>query len=232
MQIHQLERLAVIELLKNRYREKIKNLRVASDISWEEETTSEEEEEPDKAIVVRMRGLRNYLAIAAGILLLIMAGGFWFTNRHYSDSALLADAYNFPQFSEVIDFKGGNGVENLLQNGGNAYRDGNYENAIQLLSTIQDTSVHYNAAQFNLGNLFLKTTQSQKAINAFSSIQKGTQYQEEIDWYLALAWLQKNNTTQTKVELEKILQNPKHSFYNKALDLNNSLKSFYRKLLF
>ncbi len=170
-------------------------------------------------------------SIAASIAVLIVIGNLWYATKTYSDKALIAHFHKLPE-PTLRDT--GVEQENLLINQlSEAYSTKDYNKAIALWSKVS-TDSSYEMAQFHLGHLYLKTGASPQAIEVLNSLQEtgDKRYMEDVDWLLAMAYLQNNEETKALTQLEKIVQNPGHSLYSQAKEMQSKLTSNWRKLVF
>ena len=69
-------------------------------------------------------------AIAAGIILLMGMGLFWFTNQNYGNGALVDKYYMMPNFSSTRS----NGKAEALSTAADSFYKGNYGTSLQLIS--------------------------------------------------------------------------------------------------
>lgn len=181
----------------------------------------------------RSRGRLRVISIAASFLVLIIAGSTVFSNINYSDSRLASSAYQEPIAGTKGIIEDANSVLSL---GLEAYNNGNYEEAIQQFSTIGRSSEFYAEAQYNIANAQYKLGVYQSAIAAFETTITSTRdnnLKESAQWYQLLAYLSSGDTGEPFQKLKKSITDDKAHRYNKpAQRLDDSMKSFWRKLVF
>lgn len=171
---------------------------------------------------------RSVLAVAAGFLMLIAALAFLYGRQQYSDQNLFAQQYESPNWSPI---RGADIATEKYDQAVAAIQGGNRAKAMELLEGISSAEGVYANAQYTLGHLQLEGQQAGDAIQTFETLQdlKDKRYQENVEWFLALAHLQAGNETLTYRHLGVILQNQQHPYYTDALNLQSRLQSFWRR---
>ncbi len=176
---------------------------------------------------------KQWLSIAASLLFLICLGGLWYINDNFSDQSLADANHKLP--SPSFQFKGDQSSSNkdIFKQVSAAYSSKDYPKAIELLSSVTP-SPEYNKARFHLGNLYLETDQATNAISVFEDLltKNDIRYQEEVQWLVAVAYLQNNEPDQSRKALRPILKDPAHSFYKQAVTLAKNLNSPLRIFVF
>lgn len=176
--------------------------------------------------------LRRVLAIAAGLLLLLTIGSLWHYDRYFSNEALLAKYYEFPNVSGL---KRAGDRALTFEEAYIAIAKKDFSTAINLLNSFPSTDPNYWEAQYILANLYLKTGQGQKAAETFERVlllvvDQPEGYTKNIDWWLIMAHLQVGDLEVVKSSLKTLLTQPDHPYHADALSLNSDLNNFWRKL--
>ncbi len=171
---------------------------------------------------------RRAIAIAAGFLLLIAAFSFLYGRQQYSDQKLFAQQYESPNWSPI---RGTTAATAQYDQAIASLQAGNKQEAMAQLSGITRADEVYANAQYALGHLQLQGEQATDAAKTFETLRElnDKRYQENVDWFLALAYLQAGNETQANRQIGTILQNQQHPYYQDALTLQSRLQSFWRR---
>ncbi|MCE7991965.1 MAG: hypothetical protein HEP71_08295 [Roseivirga sp.] len=154
------------------------------------------------------RGYRVWFAAAAAVLILLTAGLLW---RNANQAAEFEDY--FSHFNQLVSFRGEAGNRGI-----EAYSRKNYEEAFQLLSTLEQPELS-NELKFYLGVSALGSDHEYEAIAVFTElgIEKSSKYYQQIRWYLALAYW-KNNEPIKAISLLEGIENGQYKF-TKAQEL-------------
>jgi len=142
----------------------------------------------------------NKWSVAAGVLLLIFTGGYFFLNVNLSSDEIYQQYYSvYPNMETergLISMGNNNTPEsnNPEKKAFTFYDAENYSAAIKafkVLIKVDEKPKYY----FFLGNAYLANNQSEEAIEIFQT-QKNipSEYQIRINWYLALAYLKSGDT--------------------------------------
>lgn len=175
------------------------------------------------------------LAIAASILLVVLAGTFIWSNQQYSNKALTAQFYANSTLPTVRSDQATNAN---FSNGLVAFSKQNYQEAITHLDQIALTETNYLSAKYLLGHAYLKTNNYQQAYQDFgyllataSNRNLSNIDQEEVEWnkLMAAMNIMPVNSPVLQADLKAILSNPKHGYYQKAIELDQRLSSTWRR---
>ena len=104
------------------------------------------------------------------------------------------------------------------------YRDKNYAQALPMLEQIVEKGGVSDSALFYKANVNLQLDQPQEAIAGLRKITVQSGFHEEAQWYLALAYLQANETGKAKEIVSEIRAKPGHPYYKQAGKLARKLK--------
>jgi len=152
---------------------------VAGNIAeWEAEVIAEE-----RTVTI---GARRWYLIAASIsVILVAAIGFWKLNSNESAQELYAAYYE--AYPDVITNRGGN--SNELNKALYAYESGVYAEAESMLKEFSQDDGNYREAQFYLGQTFMASGKTDKAIEIYRVLKDDTGFtlKEASAWYLALS---------------------------------------------
>lgn len=172
-------------------------------------------------------GTIPWMKIAASLLIVMLAGGYFFIRNVYRTDQLFEDSFNaYPNQFSVM----GSSEKNLFTEGLQHYEKQEYEEAIDKFSKIQSESEYAVPSQLYMGISFLALDQSGEAINTLESlIEKGTTYSDAARWYLALAYMKNGDDDNASRLLEDIVK-VKGFQSQQAERLLEKLKSPMRKL--
>lgn len=168
-------------------------------------------------------GLRQILAVAATILVLLTAGTFWYAQANYSNQALFTSYYSAPNFSATRSATQDPSYSNATQ----AFYKGDYEKTITVL---QNENQNTSTSGLLLAHAYLKINQPDLALRQ-RPVVESTSTEEEWQWVEVLALLANNKTSELKVLLDEFTQNPNHLYYKKAQSLKEQVQSNWRFLI-
>lgn len=180
----------------------------------------------------RIRTLwRRNLAIAASVLVLIVAGSYWWANSQYSDSAI---AGRFYSAADLASLRKGPGDQEPLAPGTKLIQQGNYTEAIQFFNDALLANENNNEARCYRGQAYLlqgdlTAAETDLKLVVQNSIHKNLQ--EKAEWVLALVYLKEGNASQWQPLVEKMASNPEHNYHPDAVNLQTSLNSGWRILV-
>ncbi|NET31065.1 MAG: hypothetical protein F6K19_03575 [Cyanothece sp. SIO1E1] len=171
---------------------------------------------------------RRSIAIAASFLLLIAVLSFLYGGQQYSDQSLFAQQYESPNWSSI---RGSGTAPEKYDQAITSWQSGNLTEAILLLKEIKGEEEVFATAQYTLGHLQLQLEQAEHAVTTFENLLslEDKRYQENVEWFLALAYLQAGNETFTNRQIGIMLQNDRHPYRQDALSLQVRLQSFWRR---
>ncbi len=185
---------------------------------------AKEADESDDVKIIsihKRRRYRQWISIAAGVLLLV--GVFAIINNNPSRSGLVNEYYAQPSFN-VSRGNVPSGFEQL-QEGLKLLRDNKLDNAINIFSAIPSGAEYYITAQYYMAHgLYLKK-EYQKASESFLIVSESEdlRYAESADWFGLLSCLQ-NEENNCEVAYQRIASDPEHSFKSKAEELKSRLQ--------
>jgi len=164
------------------------------------------------------RPVRKYLAIAASLALLIMAGIWILTPSASNEELYLAYYQKYPNNLTPITRSDDQGVD-LRSEGLKNYERGKYTAAITNFQDYLEKSNDHGTRLY-LGLSLLEAGNSVEAVNVLQDVveSKDSLLLEPAQWYLALAHLKNNNIESAKSGLLGIV-NEKGSFQKKAQTL-------------
>jgi tetratricopeptide (TPR) repeat protein len=113
-------------------------------------------------------------------------------------------------------------LKSNTKNGIDSYDDGKYDEALQYLEQVNSKNSDEIAIKnYYLGVSFLAKNNANSAINALLKAKTCTLkiIRDNSDWYLALAYLKKNDKGNMKIAFEAIASNPNHPYNSKAKSL-------------
>lgn len=175
----------------------------------------------------RMVALRRF-SIAAMGLLVLFAGLKWYAARYYQTPAMLARYYAPAPTPATLS-----GNVYKLQEAYAAYRNKQYEAALQGFEAVPATDPQYAEALLFSGYAYYESGQYARAIAAFGQVvQTGdVRFVHNAEWHRLLAAIAENpQGEEAKSYLKQIKSNTNHPFHKEAGDLERKLDSFFRKL--
>lgn len=239
---HRLEREAVLLMLQQDFKTKIKTWRAEES---QESTSTTQAEAPKEAKVVDLQkktpakrvSLIRRLSIAASLLLLIGFGASIWNGQNYSNSAL---ADNYYMLADTGGDKGGTAsVEADFQTGLTAFvNEKNYTRAIAAFEKIPTNSPQYIEAQYYLGHAFYLSKNYNEAAKKFEMVLSNDSLpaflnRNKIEWNQILALLAAGQTDATfEQKLNKIATDGQAPFKQKAQELQTEMNSIWRNFSF
>lgn len=113
-------------------------------------------------------------------------------------------------------------LKSNTKNGIDSYHDGKYDEALRYLEQVNSKNSEELAIKnYYLGVSFLAKNDANSAIRALLKAKTCTLkiIRDNSDWYLALAYLKKNDKSKMKIAFEAIASNPNHPYNSKAKSL-------------
>lgn len=152
------------------------------------------------------------MRIAAGLLLLLVSV-FVLQLATVSGERVFTSNFN----TYPVEMNRGEGNTSKIKS---LYSEGNYQDVINTYEQKTSPSPSVEEA-FLAGNAFLALSQPQPAIDAFQKIVQPnhtntTQYQEEAEYYLGLAYLQDKQAEKAAQVFKAIRNNPAHLYHDKV----------------
>lgn len=192
--------------LRNELKGFLKNV----DYGKEESTSTLKQEQPKKAKVINMQPRRIIMAIAASLTLLLVS--YLALNDQTEYDKLYAE--NYRVYTNGISIVRGDNTD--VFEGGNAYVNGDYQQAVTLFTkalTLSDEELaqekftrdgiyHY------LGHAYLNLQQYENAKDAFEKVLtfENTQYLHDVQWYLGLTYLKLKDKESARKAFEGITE--------------------------
>gem|GEM_PF-6879910 len=170
---------------------------------------------------------RRVIAMAASFLMLIVLMALLYGRQQYSDKQLFAQQYEAPNWSPI---RGSSTAANTYDQAIANMQAGKRQNAMDQLASIPPEEEVYVTAQYALAHVQLQADKAEIAIETFSRIvdRNDKRYQEAAGWFLILSYLKTGLPTEANRQLELMLQNQQHPYYQDALRLQRQLASFWR----
>lgn len=178
---------------------------------------------------VKVLGLtRRTWAMAAGVLILIGALMFLYGHQEYSDDRLFAKQYERPSWDSN---RGDQPTNSTYDKAISSLQNNEVEEAADQLSKVGRDDEAYNVALYVMAHLQLQADAGEEAVETFNALkqQNDKRYQENVDWFLALAYLKVGEESMVDQQINTILQNEQHPYYQDALTLRSRLQSFWRR---
>jgi tetratricopeptide (TPR) repeat protein len=173
--------------------------------------------------------LRKYMAIAAALLVMVVAGWFFFLKSPLSPAQLMASHYLDQPFQ--LDQGNTRGAESMEVNRGKAtvaFEMKQYEQSLQYLKIIEAQGNPKAADLFQMGLclMYQKTPDYTKAINAFTAAQQADPlaYADDINWFSGLCHLMNGDEAAARISLQKVVDSPSSRNQQAAIALLLKLK--------
>lgn len=167
-------------------------------------------------------------AIAASVLLLIAAFGYWQIQQRFSSVVLANTFYDQAELSETRSLNAG---KNALTDALEALRKQEYGQAIYQLNAIPDTSSYAADARYLMAVVHFEAGQLAQSIAILQKLKslEDKTLAEKAEWLLVLVYLKngQKNTPAFNNLLQRISQNSNHAFFPKAKALEQKLQQFW-----
>jgi tetratricopeptide (TPR) repeat protein len=168
---------------------------------------------------VRQLSTGSWLAIAASIALLILAGYFLLGPASNTSDNLFAAHYERFEWNAETRSTQTDELQQLTQ----LYNSQNTGEFLQAAENGQWSPAQNPQLALALGSSYLEQGQYEKAIQYFETASTNTLFESEAQWYLALTYLKQEKTDKT-IEILQNLEQQNTSFYaNKAQQLLDKL---------
>lgn len=186
----------------------------------------------------RVAGLRLWLANAAAILMLVVAGIGGYAYLNYSGNALIRSYYE--QAASPTIAGGEAETEQWFSQGLYLYyQQKDYAAALQSFAAVEPSSDRYQAAQYFVAHCELRTGQYAEALNKFDEMLRTDNIppfagRGEVVLNQALCYLGLQQDEEASRVLQQILTNGEYPVELKesARELNRKIDSFWRKATF
>lgn len=157
------------------------------------------------------------LKLAYGVATVFLVGivSVLYLGRETASEKLFAEYYQlYPNIASSVR---GEQTEGKLQDALQQYDAGDFKAALALLQEILVVEPGHAMANFYAGVCYLKLNEASKALANLQQVieQKDERLAEPAEWYLALAYLQQNDTEKTRVLLNSIIAK-KHIYKEQA----------------
>ena len=176
---------------------------------------------PQKEAKIRRLGRNRWIiGIAASVLLIVIA---YFGFVDGNNSTLYAK-YEFVDpglpvlMSQSEDFS--------LYDAMSYYGEGNYATAEEKLLQLEAASGANDTVSYYLGASQLYLGKAELAINALQQVadQEESKFKQKAQWLIVLTALKSNELAEAQDLLETVLENPEHTFYEDAQELQKELR--------
>lgn len=247
-----LEREAVKMLLQEEYRQKVKGwlktetiektdasvktTTSPTDIPQEDTPVIKlEPQSKDTARVVPLRGLRRILSIAASVLVLVLAGTYYFASSNYSSQAIIDTNYLVADSpgDRSGDTAGSAAFVAALQ----TYFAEDYQGALTQFAKITEGEQDYIAAQYYLAHAALNLQDYTTSLNVFDRLLANEALpsfinKDKVRYNRLLAMMGAGKTgIDFQTDLQNLVDNGQVPFQQKAKMLQVKTTSIWFKLL-
>jgi len=187
----------------------------------------------EKVVTMQPRKRRSlFPRLAAAASVAILLGFFGLQYNATSNGAILNELQTSGDM--IVKVRGGNATETPLADGATAFNNKDYKKAIAFYQSIPRDTERYNEAQMYIGNSLYKNAQYAEAATQYGKVAASgdIRYTDQAEWYQVLSLLANDQLdTNFYSLLNKMTTNKKHSYHEKAQELNSSLNSTMRQLL-
>ena len=162
----------------------------------------------------------SWLAIAASIALLILAGYFLLGPASNTSDNLFAAHYERFEWDAETRSTQTDELQQLTQ----LYNSQNTREFLQAAENGQWSPAQNPQLALALGSSYLEEGQYEKAVQYFETASANTLFQSEAQWYLALTYLKQEKTSEATELLQALKEGSSDYYANKARELINALK--------
>jgi len=172
------------------------------------------------------------LPVITSVALLLAYLGINWAEQNYANKALgleLYERYELPKVS--IE----NNIIHPFSEGLTAFQNKQYDQAISFFNGIVVDAPQYPEAQFYLGHAYLASENFKEAAKQFEKVVnlKDDRNIEQAEWHQIMAQLSSGQTTPNfETLIAEITRDKEHTFNQQAIELQNKLNTFWRKLTF
>ncbi|NJK86724.1 MAG: tetratricopeptide repeat protein [Bacteroidales bacterium] len=165
--------------------------------------------------IEKKRYIRIFIAAAAVALLLILVGVPLYRNINPATEGEL-----FAEFYEPFEDKSAGQFlieENSLYEAKNRYKNGDYENALRIFSTLPDAIVIKAEKLFYSGLIYMELGQYNNAITQFERLLEQSDaslLHGHVKWYLGLCYLKTSHSDKAKKMFSDIEKNKLYNYRN------------------
>lgn len=197
-----------------------------------------EETKTAKTVPLRASNNKFLLRMAAAVVLLILAGSFWYANTSYSNAQLAQIPFdNIRALGLTEGNRGGDPVElTRLKEATVELDQGNFAASLGQLSSVPDSDPNYAVSQLYRGYALFQMQDYDEAIPILRGIIAGETdniVKQKAEWVLLNCLLEQNDlAVEFSRLLNEILANKGHQFYRQSLTLKEKLDSGWRILVF
>lgn len=167
------------------------------------------------------------VGMAAALMILLVAL-IWYGQSNYSNNALAEKYYQSPISS--LSRLPTAGFAGNFADGISAFTNENWPEAIDNFAKIPASSSQYQEAQFYLGHAYYNIQDYPSALSVFETLEESDNIHEAaIEWMIILSKLKAGDRKKIILEqLDSILKNSNHPYFNNASQLKSNLESFWR----
>ncbi len=204
------------------YKDIIQGVRLAAQEDFQRDVTTWETELKNQEQTIRPLWWNPYLSIAAGLLILFVAGLYFFYPKDNNNTDQLFTAY-FTPYEDVVSVRGDN-QQITLSEALVFYNNGEYNKAADLFESYLKEQPNNASALLYKGISELTMNDADKAIRTFKKVTTlESIFKEQAEWYLTLSYLKAGDQQTTFTLAKKIADQPHHDYQTKASALMKQL---------
>ncbi|UZR97806.1 tetratricopeptide repeat protein [Chondrinema litorale] len=184
-------------------------------LQWEKEY--QQKQKPTGKIIKFWPG---YLAVAATILLLLVAGLFLY-NTESDNNALYAS--HFVAYEDMIISRGEASPESLLITGMEAYNNEEFATASEKLNGYLVKNTENKGVALYLGIAQMQIGKYTEAASSFNMAQQDLKFKQQAQWYEALLYIKSEQLDKAKSLLQQISKDTQHYKSEEAVEILEEL---------
>lgn len=198
--------------------------------NWAKQLEEKHSVRPFPSIVPQKKQRRwqsPIIAIAASLALLLVALVIWQPFQSQTDQLVASYTTENPFPNNLVRKGNSKAIPDLRLEAAETYVEGDYSSAASLYEQLRTSDKSTVEDALFLGLCQLYTQQYEAAVATFETAKPQSvvedQFQQEINWFLALAYIQQDNISDARTQLEYIVSN-KHWRHADAAKLLKTLE--------
>lgn len=193
------------------------------------ETTAKSSQEAKVVKMAPRHQLRRLLSIAASVLLILVAGSFWYANNQFSADKMAISYYENISLDQYT-----RGASSSLAEAVAAMENGNLAEADAYFQSVPEGDDQYYNARYYLAHSLHRQGKYAESISELNILNQATNrnLREDGEWLKVLNLLEMDPSQSTALQtlLSGMIEDDGHTHHNDAVQLNDQLNSFWYKL--